>query len=65
MKTKVTDNRRNFIKKVSLGSAFAALGTQVALSLDPVFGPGKVAPQKVELKLGLQEGVVPRAIKTL
>jgi sugar phosphate isomerase/epimerase len=59
MKDIKNDTRRDFIKKVSLGSAFAALGTRSAFSLDSHNEPVKKSEEKVELKLGLQEGVIP------
>jgi sugar phosphate isomerase/epimerase len=59
MKNHSTETRRGFIRKIGIGSAFAALGTMPSLaSLSNAKGKKK-SKNGVSLNLGLQEGVAP------
>jgi len=57
MKNNPTDTRRGFIKKVGIGSAFAALSTTAAFSVLSDAEPKKKSNNGVSMNLGLQEGV--------
>jgi hypothetical protein len=59
MKNQNIDTRRSFIKKVTVGSAFATLGSASAFSA--ISGPDskKKVSNAVSLNLCLQEGVTP------
>jgi sugar phosphate isomerase/epimerase len=59
MKSKQNDSRRDFIKKVGVGSALIALGTRSAFSINSFNEPDNKSEDEVQLKLGLQEGVIP------
>jgi sugar phosphate isomerase/epimerase len=59
MKNQNIDTRRSFIKKVTVGSAFAALGSTSAFSAISGPVPKKKVSNAVLLNLGLQEGVTP------
>jgi sugar phosphate isomerase/epimerase len=59
MKNHTIENRRNFIKKVGLGSAFTALSTTSAFSVLSDAEKKKKTGKGVTLNLGLQEGVAP------
>jgi sugar phosphate isomerase/epimerase len=54
-----TDSRRDFLKKMGVGGALAALGTLPVLSLDADAAPKKKAKKGLALNLGLQESVAP------
>lgn len=54
-----TETRRNFIKKVGLGTAFTALSTTTAFSVLSDAERKKKAGKGISLNLGLQEGVAP------
>jgi sugar phosphate isomerase/epimerase len=59
MKSKQNYSRRDFIKKVGVGSALIALGTRSAFSINSFNEPDNKSEDEVQLKLGLQEGVIP------
>lgn len=59
MKNYSTNTRRSFIKKVGLGSTFAALSTTSAFSVLSDAEIKKKTGKGVSLNLGLQEGVTP------
>lgn len=59
MKNQNIDTRRSFIKKVTVGSAFAAIGSTAAFSAISGPVPKKKVSNAVSLNLGLQEGVTP------
>lgn len=58
MKTTHMNNRREFIRKAGLGTAFAAIGLSPISAVTPKEPKKKVA-KDVSLKLGLQESVTP------
>jgi len=59
MKNHNNDSRRSFLKKVTCGSAIAALGTAPVFSAISGAVQKKEVSKTVSLKLGLQEGVTP------
>jgi len=59
MKNNRLDTRRDFIKKVGIGSIFAALGSVPALASYSDGKQKKRSESGVSLNLGLQEGVTP------
>jgi sugar phosphate isomerase/epimerase len=59
MKDYNTETRRGFIKKISIGSAFAALSTTPVLASYSDAKQRKKSKSKLSLNLGLQEGVTP------
>lgn len=59
MKNHNKETRRGFIKKVGIGSAFAALGTMPVLASYSDAKLEKKSEKEVSLNLGLQEGVTP------
>jgi sugar phosphate isomerase/epimerase len=59
MKNYSANTRRDFVKKVGLGTAFAALSTTSAFSVLSDAKTKKNLKKGVSLNLGLQEGVVP------
>ena len=64
MKTYYTETRRGFIRKISIGSTFAALGALPALASYSDAKEKKRLKNGVALNLGLQEGVAPGASLT-
>jgi len=58
------NSRRDFVRKVGLGGAFAALGTTSAFSVLSDAKTKKKSTKGVSLNLGLQEGVAPGASLT-
>ena len=59
MKNNNIDTRRSFIRKVTVGGAFAAVGSFTAFSSVSAAEPDKMISENVSLNLGLQEGVTP------
>jgi sugar phosphate isomerase/epimerase len=59
MKNYNTETRRGFIRKISIGSTFAALGAVPALASYSDTKEKKKSKNEVSLNLGLQEGVAP------
>jgi sugar phosphate isomerase/epimerase len=59
MKNYNNETRRGFVKKISFGSAFAALSTMPVLASYSDVKPRKKSKSKLSLNLGLQEGVTP------
>lgn len=59
MKNYNTEPRRGFIKKIGIGSAFAALGSLTAFASESDVKQKKNPNKEVSLNLGLQEGVTP------
>ena len=52
------DTRRDFLKKMGVGGALAALGTLPVLSLAADAAPKKKAKKGLALNLGLQEQIL-------
>jgi len=59
MKNHYIDTRRSFLKKVTIGGAFAALSSAPVFSAFSNTVPKKKVSKTVSLNLGLQEGVAP------
>lgn len=59
MENKKLDTRRGFIRKVGIGSAFAAFGSGAVISSCTVKETKEKSAPDAALNLGLQEGVVP------
>jgi sugar phosphate isomerase/epimerase len=53
------DSRRDFLRKIGIGGAMAALGAVPAVSLAADAASKKKSPKGLQLNLGLQEGVAP------
>jgi sugar phosphate isomerase/epimerase len=64
MEKHITDTRRGFIKKVSIGSAIAALGTFPTFASASAADTKKNSKNNLALNLCLQEGVAPGASLT-